>query len=643
MGICQIENISLAYGERELLKEVSFTIAETSRFALTGPNGCGKTTLLKIISKIIEPDSGSILKSNNTTVSYLPQADIVHKELTLYKEVEKAFDYYLPLLKRKESLEKSLQKLGEQENSAGLLIELDEIQENLLSSDYYNRSSKISHVLKGLGFSKQDESRQCALFSGGWQMRIALAKILLENSSILLLDEPTNYLDIESRIWLRNYLKGIKNSVIIVSHDQDFLDETVDEVYELFNGKLRRYKGNYSTYEKQRKEELAVLVQQYKEQQKEFEKTTQFIERFRYKASKAKQVQSRIKQLDKTEVIEIPGHLRTLSFSFPSPPHSPNDVLTVESLSKSYGLIKLFNDFSFKVNKGDRLAVSGRNGSGKTTLLKLLANGRGADNGSINYGPNVKVGYFAQEIKPTFNPNNTVLEEIQQSAFTSDIPRLRGLLGSFLFSGDDIDKKVSVLSGGELSRLALLKILLKPLNLLILDEPTNHLDINSKQVLLEALKKYKGTVIFVSHDKHFLKNLATRILYLGDKEPQFFEGDYSYFAWKLEQQEALEEITEVKEKERPETHSSYKEANRIRNQIQKYQKEAEELLLSIEKAHQEIDKIESLMGLEENYSDGSKIKNLIANKNSVEKAIREDEQRWFLIQEELHQLTQTLN
>ncbi|MFA7642545.1 MAG: ABC-F family ATP-binding cassette domain-containing protein, partial [Sphaerochaetaceae bacterium] len=500
MGTLQVQNIHLAYGDRDLLKDVSFTLSDQSRAALAGGNGSGKSTLLRIISGEIACDSGSTAKSRNLRISYLPQSDIVHEGNSVFQEVEKGFRRFDAILARQRAIENQLARLQADRNAEPLLHELHELQETVLHSAYYRRDAVITLVLKGLGFSKDDARRSCDQFSGGWQMRIALAKVLVEDPDVMLLDEPTNYLDIEARIWLRNYLRQYRGSVMIVSHDQDFLDETVNEVYELFNGRLSRYSGNYTSYLSQRELELAQLEKAYKNQAKEIERTEQFIERFRYKATKAKQVQSREKLLGKVEIIEIPQHLRKLSFSFPDPPHSGNDVLTVRNLAKSYGPLEIFKDLNFIINKGDRLAVTGRNGAGKSTLLRMLARIDSAYAGIIEYGAGVRIGYFAQDTEHTLDPNLSILEEVETIADTSDIPRLRSLLGSFLFSDDDVDKKVAVLSGGEKSRLALLKILLHPVNLLILDEPTNHLDINAKQVLLEALRQYKGTVVFVSHD-----------------------------------------------------------------------------------------------------------------------------------------------
>jgi ATP-binding cassette subfamily F protein 3 len=646
MGTLQVQNINLAFGDRDLLKDVSFTLSDNSRSALTGGNGSGKSTLLRIISGQIASDHGTTTMGRNMRISYLPQSDIVHEANTVYVEVEKGYNRFKTYIERQQEIEVKLSTLTEDRDSLPYLEELHDLQEFLLHSSYYRRQAVIEQILKGLGFSPEDNHRQCDEFSGGWQMRIALAKVLVEDPDVMLLDEPTNYLDIEARIWLRNYLKQYRGAVMIVSHDQDFLDDTVTEVYELFNAKLTRYSGNYTSYQLQREQELAQLEKAYKNQRKELEKTEQFIERFRYKASKARQVQSREKQLEKVEIIEIPQHLRKLSFSFPLPPHCGNDIVTVDNLSKSYGSLQIFKDLSLMVNKGDRLAVTGRNGAGKSTLLRMLAQIDSDFSGTISLGTGVKVGYFAQDTEHTLDYNNTILEEVETISDTADIPRLRSLLGSFLFSDDDVEKKVSVLSGGERSRLALLKILLHPANLLILDEPTNHLDINAKQMLLQALRQYKGTVVFVSHDTHFIKNIANRILYLSEDAPEFFEGDYEYFSWKLEQKEAIEQVPSedrnavdtMKSQAKETAALSWKETNRMKNRVKNLQDEADQLLEAITGKELERNKILEDMSLEKNYSNSESITRLLRQKEQVEVEHGRMEEQWLLLHQQIDEL-----
>jgi len=661
MGTLQIQNINLAYGDRDLLKNVSFTLSQESRAALAGGNGSGKSTLLRIISGAIASDSGSLTLTKGLRISYLPQSDIVYGSRQVYDEVETGYARFSTILQEMRLLEDQLARTSETENIQPLLLQHHEYQEIMMQSTYYQREAVIEQVLFGLGFSRPDLKRPCDEFSGGWQMRIALAKVLVEDPDMMLLDEPTNYLDIEARIWLKNYLKQYNGGVMIVSHDQNFLDETVTEVFELFKGNLSRYSGNYSSYLVQRDLEIQQLEESFRLQQLKIEKTEQFIERFRYKATKAKQVQSRAKQLEKIDLIEVPSHLKKLSFTFPPPPHCGNDVVVIEKLEKRYGDLSIFKSLDLIVNKGDRLAVTGRNGAGKSTLLRMIA---GIDNrfsGRLSTGANVQLGYFAQDTEATLNPANTVYDEVASVATTADIPRLRNMLGSFLFSDDDIHKSISVLSGGERSRLALLKILLHPANLLVLDEPTNHLDINAKQMLLEALKKYAGTIVFVSHDSHFIKHIANRILYLSEQEPEIFEGDYEYFSWKLEQKEQVERIVGSAAKEKPNmvptlSHNlatqpstspslsaeQRKEANRLKNRLRNLRLEADAILSKTGGIEQDMAQVLSDMALPENYSDSKRITQLVKNKEALQKQHDELTDRWFGLHEDIDSLEASL-
>lgn len=641
MGILQAQNISLAFGERVILNNVCFTLGERARAALAGGNGEGKSTLMKVVSSIITSDSGKITQTKGMRIAYLPQSDIVLKDNTVYEEIEGAFDRFCQNLNRQHEIESILQN----RNDNSLLEELNVLQESLLSSTYYRREAIIYNIAKGLGFKETDLSRPCSQFSGGYQMRIALAKVLAQDPDLMMLDEPTNYLDIEARLWLANYLKTFNGSLFIVCHDKGFLDETVNEVYELFNSKLTRYSGNYSFYEKQRKQEIEQLEAAYKRQEDEIEKTEQFIERFRYKATKAKQVQSRIKALDKIERVVVPSHLKTLKFSFPQPPHSPNDVVVIEGLTKSYGELNVFTDLNLHIAKGQRLAVTGHNGIGKSTLLRIIA---GCDHdfiGNVKLGPGVQVGYYSQDTADSLDMEGTVLSQV--SSFGSE-GQMRNALGSFLFSGDDIFKKATVLSGGERSRLALLKILLQPASLLILDEPTNHLDINSKDMLLNALKEYKGTIVFVSHDSYFIKAIADSILYLSEDKPELYNGDYDYFEWKLSQKLGFETQESAKTDTAKQNEDFLKSfdlpkqptedraaANKRRNAIQKLKREAEALLSKIDELEMKASEVKALMNLHENYSNTEKIQALDKELNQIIQEKEELENTWMEKSEEL--------
>lgn len=638
MGILQVQNVSLAFADRDILKNVSFTLDEKSRVALTGANGCGKSTLLKVITQKMHADLITVSKSKGLRVAYLPQADIIFPDISVYEAAESGLDRFLPLIEEQKAIGNELAKITQDDNYLRLATRMSLIEEELHDSGYYDRNRTIECILSGLGFKAEDFTAKCKIFSGGWQMRIALAKILVEDPDILLLDEPTNYLDIEATTWLKNYLASFSGGVMLVSHDQDFLDSTINGVYELFKGKLTYYAGNYTQYLKTREEEIEALIKAYEKQKEEIEKTEEFIERFRYKATKAKQVQSRVKALEKVEVIEIPENLKKISFTFPPAPHSGQEVMNINHLSKSYGAHTIFQDLSFIVKKGERLAITGRNGAGKSTLLRLLANQEENYSGLIKDGAGVKKGYFAQDNEAGLTKSNTILEEIESVADTKDLPSLRSLLGAFLFSGDDVFKKCEVLSGGEKSRLSLLKILLHPANLLLLDEPTNHLDINSKEMLLNAIKAYNGTLIFVSHDKHFIKNLATRILYLAEDGPEFFEGDYDYFSYKLEEKEAKYAVAKTSESKEEVTEQalSYEQQKAKRNKLKALEREIEKLFEQIEASDKELKRLEEEINKSENYTNIDKITKLLKQKSEIEAKKEEDELLWLEKSEELN-------
>jgi len=622
MGILQANAICLSFGDRVLLKDASFTLGEHARSALAGGNGEGKTTLMKIVAGLMHCDSGTVTTSRGMTVSYLPQSDIVLRDNTVYEEIEKGFDVWQANLDRQHEIE-SLLSDPSNSNNANLLHELSTLQEEIMEGPYYRREAVIGSIAKGLGLSESDLKRKCNEFSGGYQMRIALASVLARNPDVLLLDEPTNYLDIEARIWLRNFLKTYSGSFMIVCHDRDFLDQTVNEVYELFHAKLTRYSGNYSFYEKARLQEIKQLEAARRRQEEEIARTEQFIERFRYKATKARQVQSRVKALDKIELVEVPSHLETLSFSFPDPGHSPNDMVRIENLCKSFGDNVIFNNFSLYLAKGKRLAVTGHNGAGKSTLLRIIAGADSAYSGTVRLGPGVNIGYYSQDTADSLDMDGTVFSQV--SAYGTE-GRIRSALGAFLFHGDDIYKKTSVLSGGERSRLALLKILLQPVNLLILDEPTNHLDINSKTMLLNALAEYKGTIIFVSHDTQFIRELATSILYLGHGEPQLIEGDYDYFEYRMSLYE--EAIPTSKPAAKVEPYDRELEKKK-KNMQRKLEREAQALLEKIAALEAELAELDVEINKSENYSDPVKISALVRKREEVQAQKNALEEEWL--------------
>jgi ATP-binding cassette subfamily F protein 3 len=531
MAFVQFTEVSLAFGARDILTEAALYLADGTKAALAGPNGAGKTTLLRIVSGEIKPDSGSRAIQKDTRVSYLPQSGASFGGCTVYQEAEKAYAALESLVSRRDALAGNLETLeAGDERLQTLLAAYQHLDESINDSGYWRRRERIVEVLVGLGFVEADMNRPVGELSGGWQMRVALAKVILENPDIMLLDEPTNYLDIEARDWLEGYLRSFKGGFVVVSHDRSFLDATVREVYELWNGKLSRYPGSYSAYERQRVQELDTLFKAWEAQQEEIARLEDFIRRFRYKPTKAAQVQSRVKQLEKIERIIIPEGMKKAHFSFPAPPHCGRIALVMDEIGKSYGDKRVVDTLTITIDSGSKIAFVGRNGAGKSTLMRIIAGVDKDHDGRLQYGTGISVAWFSQDVSDSLDDSLTVEQEAELSCPSPLLPGIRTMLGAFLFRGDDVYKPVKVLSGGERSRLALLKMLLHPANLLVLDEPTNHLDLDSKDVLLAALKRFQGTVLFVSHDKFFIEGLADKVLELScGSTPRLFYGDYAYY------------------------------------------------------------------------------------------------------------------
>ncbi len=659
MAFVQFSKVSLAFGDRDILKDVSVNLAAGTKAALSGANGSGKSTLMKIMAGELAPDSGQRIAQKDARIVYLPQSGIVHAGCTLRQEADRAFDYGYQLQRELEEIGDALKDSSQK--SGPLLERHHQITTWLEESGWYRREAQAEQVLLGLGFSRRDLDRQTQEFSGGWQMRIALAKALMQRPDILLLDEPTNYLDLEARNWLEEFLNSFSGGFLLVSHDRYFLDTTVTEVYELFNGQLRRYAGNYTNYEKVRQVELESLMATYQQQQEEIRKLEDFIRRFGAKATKAAQAQERQKMLDRllAQQVQIPESLKKMRFTFPPAPHSGRLVLTLEGVSKSYdGVHQVLSQLDLVLEKGERLVVVGCNGSGKTTLLKILAKEDASFEGSVREGAGVAVGYFSQDSAERICGSTTVLEYIEGQAPLELIPRVRDMLGSFLFRGDDVFKSLDVLSGGEKSRLALLQLLLKPVNLLILDEPTNHLDLHSKDVLLDALKDFGGTVVFVSHDRGFIQSLATRVLELSPPQESLegragvaqagtptsygrarnFPGSYEYYLERIAAEAEGREVVPgqlgsgsgasggrqsgqsalASSAGGSSTSSSraasmpsagalqYEEQKKLKNQRRKLEREEERLLEEIAAAEEEKLQLENQLAQPEVYSDAQK-------------------------------------
>jgi ATP-binding cassette subfamily F protein 3 len=532
-----LQNAGKRFGPRVLFLEANWLIRAREKTALVGANGTGKSTLMKVLAGLESLDYGTMQLTRGMSIGYLPQEGLRLTGRTVFEECLSVFDEL-------REMEKEIERL------AGQLTELDHaspeyeaaaerfsmLQERFHALDGYALDAQVGGVLTGLGFAKEDWSRQTDEFSGGWQMRIALAKLLLAKPNLLLLDEPTNHLDLETRNWLENYLKSYPFGYILISHDRYFLDVTIDRTVEIWNKRLTIYQGNYTKYLSQKDERRAQLEAAYRNQRIQIEHLEAFINRFRAQATKAKQVQSRIKELEKIERIEIPEDEPVIHFKFPQPPPSGRMVVETEGLSKSYGEKQVLSNVRFSIERGDRVALVGVNGAGKSTLIRLLTGDEAPTNGQIRLGHNVVTEYFAQDQYKVLDGDARMLDDISRAALKVPEQALRSLLGCFLFSGDDVFKPLSVLSGGERNRYAVARILVSPSNFLLLDEPTNHLDMRAKDVLLEAIAAFSGTVVFVSHDRYFIDRLATRVLEVEGGNVISYEGNYEDYLHRKEMQ-----------------------------------------------------------------------------------------------------------
>jgi ATP-binding cassette subfamily F protein 3 len=523
-------NVSLQFGGKYLFKDVNYKISSGDKISLVGANGTGKSSLLKIIAGLLPQESGSVSKQKRISIGYLPQDHVTHSGKTLLGEASSALSDIIELQNKEIELTEALnnQNLTDDEQM-DLAHQLGEVHHMLEGLDSYSSQSKVEKILIGLGFEESDFNRYTDEFSGGWQMRIALAKILISQNDILLLDEPTNHLDIDSLEWLIDFLKAYKGGLLIVSHDKNFVNQVTNRTLEIFLGKFYTFKGDYDSYIKYKIERDELSVHQFEQQQKKIKETQKFIERFRYKATKSRQVQSRIKQLDKVELIELPEDKSEINIRFPEPPQSGRTPIKLQSIFKSYGDKKVFEGIDFEIEKGEKIAFVGPNGAGKSTLAKIIAGVIDFNSGERILGHNAILSYYAQDVADNLNPDLEIIETVDGIAEEKTIGQLRSLLGSFLFSGDDVFKKVGVLSGGEKSRIALCKILLTKANFIILDEPTNHLDYTSKLILQKALLDFKGTLILVSHDVDFLRPIATKVIDIRKGHLKTYLGGIDYF------------------------------------------------------------------------------------------------------------------
>ncbi|MFO7607432.1 MAG: ATP-binding cassette domain-containing protein [Desulfurivibrionaceae bacterium] len=543
-----INKLSLQYGEKHIFKEVSGRINNQDRIGLVGVNGTGKSTLLKMIAGEIETDPGVITRSKNDTIGYLPQeVASLPADRTLYQEAESAFGDTLNLQKEVDWINHKLAVCSpDSPEIASLLEQQGELQHQLEQADIFTMSSRIEKVLHGLGFTPADMDRYCNTFSGGWIMRLMLAKLLLARPAFLLLDEPTNHLDIESLTWLEDFLDGYGGGLVIISHDRAFLDSLTTTTWELSLGKLTAYKGNYSKYLVEKEIRMEVQRAAYDNQQAMIQQTRKFVDKFRAKSTKASQVQSRVKQLEKMDIIEIEDTESKVSFRFPPAAPSGRLAIAAVGVTKSYDDKPVFADLSFELHRGEKMGIVGVNGAGKSTLVKLLAGINDKDSGKISTGHNVKISYFGQHQAQELPQDFTVMEVMSSVNSGMTVTQIRSLLGAFLFRGDEVDKKVSVLSGGEKSRLALARMISSPANLLIMDEPTNHLDMPSQDILLEALIQYNGSIIVVSHNRYFVDSFVNKVLEIKNGRATIFDGNISYY---LEKTRAQRQSDAAKEKE----------------------------------------------------------------------------------------------
>ncbi len=612
-----IEGLTVEFGGFTLFDDISFVVNKKDRIALVGKNGAGKSTMLKIFAGIQQPTRGNVSLPKDVTIGYLPQHMVLKDGNTVLEEAALAFDHIHQIERELEEVNHQLAERTDYESNAyhNLIERSTYLNEQFMMSGGNNFQAEIEKTLSGLGFKRSDFERPTREFSGGWRMRIELAKLLLLRPDVLLLDEPTNHLDIESIQWLENFLSTRANAVVLVSHDRAFLDAVTLRTVEISLGRIYDYRVPYSKYVELRKEYREQQMRAFENQQKQIQKTEEFIERFRYKATKAVQVQSRIKQLDKIDRIEVDDEdMSRLSLKFPPAPRSGSYPVICENVSKSYGNHLIFKDVTLTINRGDKIAFVGKNGEGKSTLVKCIM-GEIDFTGKLELGHNVKIGYFAQNQAQLLDEEKTVFETIDYVA-TGDIrTKIRDILGAFMFGGEASDKKVKVLSGGERSRLAMIRLLLEPVNLLILDEPTNHLDMKSKDVLKEALKEFDGTVIVVSHDRDFLNGLVDKVYEFGNQQvKEHLGGIYEFLEKKkMENLKELEVSTNSSttniDKENTDNDSSnklsYEERKELSRKIRRIEKQIEDIEKEIENQEKEIEDLESVLATPEGASDSA--------------------------------------
>ncbi len=635
-----IEGLTVEFGGKALFDGISYVINKKDRIALVGKNGAGKSTMLKIIAGLQEPTRGNCVVPRDVSIGYLPQHMIHNDDKTVFEEAEKAFEYILSLQKKieKKNVELCERTDYESEEYHTIIEEITNLNEHLSMLGGGNFTAEIEKTLFGLGFVREDFTRKTSEFSGGWRMRIELAKLLLRRPDVLLLDEPTNHLDIESIQWLESFLANRANAVVLVSHDKAFIDGVTTRTIEISLGKIYDYKASYSTYLELRKERREQQQRAFENQQKQIQDTEDFIERFRYKTSKAVQVQSRIKQLNKLERLEVDEEDNSaLRLKFPPAPRSGSFPIIVENVTKMYGDHTVFENVDLTIKRGEKVAFVGKNGEGKSTLVKCIM-GEIDFAGKLTLGHNVKIGYFAQNQASLLNEEKTVFATIDDVAVGDIRTKIRDILGGFMFGGEESDKKVKVLSGGERSRLAMIRLLLEPVNLLILDEPTNHLDIRSKDVLKQALKEFDGTVILVSHDREFLDGLVSKVYEFSNKKvKEHLGGIYDFLQFKkmtsLQEMERKMPVANKNEEKKTtiELKLSYDERKELIKNLRKAEKQLEDCEKIISNMEKEIANIEIALQQPEKAADSAFFASYGKKKRELEQKMYE----WEILTEEV--------
>ena len=642
-----VENLTVSFGGFTLLNQIGFVIDKKDKVALVGKNGAGKSTLLKILSGLSEPTQGKISIPKEASVAYLPQHMQLEDGRNVREEASLAFEH---ILDKEAEIDRLNAELAEREDYDSesyhkLIDRITHLSEHLLMLGASNFHAEVEKTLLGLGFVRADFDRSTSEFSGGWRMRIELTKILLRKPNLLLLDEPTNHLDIESIQWLENFLANQGGAVILVSHDRAFIDNVTNRTIEISLGKVYDYRVNYSKYVELRKERRDQQLRAYENQRKQIEDTEDFIERFRYKATKSVQVQSRIKQLEKIDRIEIDEvDNSALRLKFPPAPRSGSFPLILEDVDKSYGNHLVFQNASFIINRGEKIAFVGKNGEGKSTLVKCIMS-QIPFSGKLEIGHNVKIGYFAQNQADLMDERLTVFQTIDNVAVGDIRTKIRDILGAFMFGGENSDKKVSVLSGGERTRLAMIKLLLEPVNLLILDEPTNHLDMRSKDVLKEALNEFDGTIILVSHDREFLDGLVNKVYEFGNQQvKEHLGGIYDFLERKeienlqeLERKEKPSTLEIKKEESNPSNRLSYEERKELQRQVRRVEKIINECETEIEKLDKEVKTIEETL----NTPEGASNVDLLWKHAELQKQVSEIMEQWEKATTELEKLSES--